>query len=153
MNKPVSKRFLVIGCSVLVLGAATALVLQHYLNQTSTPAMTDKDLYKFKTEMGDKGPSSPTPQVAAVDPKRSVRLAVGNVGLADETSNQELGDLLTAELSHEKNIELVDRQSLQRVLDEIHINLSGLVRAKDAVRVGKLLRADWFLLGTVSVAK
>ena len=45
-------------------------------------------------------------------------------------------------------LELVDRQSLDVVLHELNMNLSGLVRAGDAVRAGKLLNADWFLLGT-----
>src|SRR5207247_925021 len=76
------------------------------------------------------------------------RLAIGNIGLPDDANNAQVADLLTAELSGAKGLELVDRQSLDKVLRELELNLSGLVRAKDAVRVGKLLRADWFLLGS-----
>lgn len=49
-------------------------------------------------------------------------------------------------------MELVERQSIDRVLSEQEMSLSSLIRAKDAVRVGKLLKADWFLLGTTATA-
>ena len=58
--------------------------------------------------------------------------------------------MLTAELTGAKGLELVERQSLDKVLREMAMNLSGLVRARDAVRAGKLLRAEWFLLGTTA---
>ena len=45
----------------------------------------------------------------------------------------------------------MERQSLDRVLRELGLNYSGLVRAQQAVRAGKLLKADWFLLGTARV--
>jgi len=73
---------------------------------------------------------------------------VGWLGLPDETRNGQVADLLTAELTGAKSLELVDRQSLGKVLRELELDLSGIVRAKDAVRVGKLLKADWFLLGS-----
>jgi tetratricopeptide (TPR) repeat protein len=83
-----------------------------------------------------------------VDPSRRIRMAVGWLGLPDEEQNRRAGDLVVADLSSEANLELVDRQSLAAVLREAALGLSGLVRADSAVRVGKLLRADWFLLGT-----
>jgi hypothetical protein len=45
-------------------------------------------------------------------------------------------------------LELVERQELEKVLEELQLSLSGLVRANDAVRAGKLVQADWFLLGS-----
>src|SRR4051812_42456137 len=94
----------------------------------------------------------------AVMPTRSfdssyrVRLAIGGLGSKNEEHNRQIGDLLTAELSSAKALELLERQSVDKILGELNLNISGLVRAKDAVRVGKLLRADWFLLGTVAPA-
>ena len=85
---------------------------------------------------------------ASLPASRSIRLAVGSLGLADDSQNRQLVDLVTAELSGAPGLELVERQSLDKVLAELHMSLSGLFRAKDAVAVGKLLRADWFLLGT-----
>src|SRR5436190_5823531 len=79
-----------------------------------------------------------------------VRLAIGGLGLSDENQNHELADLVLAELSNAEGLAIVDRQSLDKVLRELAMSLSGLVRAKDAVRVGKLLHADWFLLGSAA---
>src|ERR1039458_9954997 len=77
-----------------------------------------------------------------------VRLAIGSLGLADNNQNQQLGDLVTADLTDAPGFNLVERQSLNAVLRELKLSLDGFVRAKDAVRAGKLLKADWFLLGT-----
>ena len=90
--------------------------------------------------------TAPTP----ILPDQKVRLAIGGLGLPDDSMNRQLADLLTAELSRAQGLELVDRQSFDKVLRELELNLSGLVRAKDAVRVGKLLRAEWFLLGSTA---
>jgi hypothetical protein len=77
-----------------------------------------------------------------------VRLAIGWLGLPDELQNEQVGDLVVAQLSSAKNLDLVDRTSLNAVLKEQGMSLSGLTRAQGAVRIGKLLRADWFLLGS-----
>ena len=42
----------------------------------------------------------------------------------------------------------MERRELNAVLQEASLGLSGVVRAKDAARVGALLRADQFLLGS-----
>ena len=68
--------------------------------------------------------------------------------MADDDQNGRLADLVLAELNGAQGLNLVERQSLETVLRELDLSLSGLVRAKDAVRAGKLLKADWFLLGT-----
>ena len=90
--------------------------------------------------------AAPTP----ILPNQKVRLAIGGLGLPSDSMNRQLADLLTAELSRAQGLGLVDRQSFDKVLRELQLNLSGLVRAKDAVRVGKLLRAEWFLLGSTA---
>src|SRR5262249_3257209 len=67
-----------------------------------------------------------------------------------EDENRQLGDLVTAELSNTRGLVMVERQELNRVLNEAAMSLSGIVRAADAVRVGKLLKVDWFLLGSTT---
>jgi len=83
-----------------------------------------------------------------IDLSHPVRLAVGGLGLEDNDQNRQLGDLVTVKLTGAPGFELVERQSLAAVLQELNLNWSGFVRAKDVVRAGKLLKADWFLLGT-----
>ncbi len=78
----------------------------------------------------------------------NTRLAIGTLGLAPEDRNGDLSDLIAARLSATPNIELVERREMNKVLNEAGLSLSGIVRAKDAVHVGALLRADQFLLGT-----
>ena len=90
------------------------------------------------------------PVLAPLELKHPVRLALGSLGLADEEQNGRLSDLVLGELNGAQGLDLVERQSLEAVLSELNLSLSGLVRARDAVRVGKLLKVDWFLLGTAA---
>src|SRR5260221_8818744 len=80
-----------------------------------------------------------------------VRVALGRLGLTDSGKDGVLTDLVTAELGSASDLELVERNSLDRALKEAELSLSGMTRAKDAIRVGRLLRADWFVLGTSSL--
>jgi len=92
--------------------------------------------------------ATPPAALVPLELNRSVRLALGSLGLRDEEANSRLSDLVLTELSGAQGLNLVERQSLEKVLGELNLSLSRFVRAKDAVRVGKLLKADWILLGT-----
>jgi hypothetical protein len=143
-----NKRFLAIAGAVLLLGMISAGALHWYGNiEARLKAPTEQEMYKTAVRIGEvrDRPASP---VVPLNPKRVVRLAVGNVGLASAEANARVSDLLLAQLSGATGLEMVDRQSLDKVLRELRLNIGGLVRAGEAVRAGKLLRADWFLLGT-----
>jgi hypothetical protein len=110
--------------------------------------ITDKDIAEAVASLNG-GNELPTP--AAVIPigmNRPMRLAVGNLGGSDDEQNRKLEDLVVADLTGAPGLEMVERQSLDKVLQELNLGISHLVRAQDAVQVGKLLKADWFLLGT-----
>jgi tetratricopeptide (TPR) repeat protein len=96
---------------------------------------------------------SPAAAPVPIPLSRPVRLAIGGLGLANDEQNNQIADLLASDLKGVQGLELIDRLSLDKVLHETELNLSGLVRAKDAIHVGKLLRADWFLLGTAMHGK
>lgn len=113
--------------------------------QEYSPPASERDIQEGHARMS--GPISPTPAPAPLKPGHAVRLAIGNLGLPEE-QNRVVSDLLLAALSQRSGVELVERQSLEQVLTELQLSLSGLVRAKDALQVGKLVRAEWFLLGT-----
>ncbi|MGB7345209.1 MAG: CsgG/HfaB family protein [Pirellulaceae bacterium] len=53
-----------------------------------------------------------------------------------------LADLLTAELSSADGMELVERDQIDRVLDELKLNAKGLVDRDRASRFGQLSKAD-----------
>ena len=98
----------------------------------------------------------------AVDPERApkqpkAKKAAGPVSVAildydiKLPGNKELGsqmaDILTARLSIEGSIRLVERAKLGTILDEHKLKLSGIVDSDKAVRVGKLVGAQLLLMG------
>jgi tetratricopeptide (TPR) repeat protein len=146
----VSKRFL-IGAIITVLVAVSLGTWLIYWERKSANSLhvtiTQADIRESAVKLGRT--NLPTQSVVTpLDLSQPVRLAIGGLGLADEDQNRQLGELITADLTGAQGFNLVERQSLDAILKEINLNLSGLVRANDAVRVGKLLKADWFVLGT-----
>lgn len=92
-------------------------------------------------------PTNPPSQLSASAPVAPIRLAIGALG-GNAEEGKELADLVAVRLASAKPFELVERQELETALREQAMSFSGLVRATDAVRVGHLARADWFLLGS-----
>src|SRR2546421_4297599 len=72
----------------------------------------------------------------------AVRVALISTGPEKQTSS--LMALAEAKLSADSRIELLDRTSIRRVLEEQKLSLSGLVDAEHAVAAGKLLRVEMF---------
>jgi hypothetical protein len=146
-----NKRFLIL-ISILVAAGGLAWLGFYWYNEhhNTLPPVSENELATHLARQHPDAPGQPAVvSVPPLDPKHPVRLAMGALGFPDDQQNRLLGELLTAELSGAKGLELVERQSLDKALRELELNLSGLLRAKEAVRVGKLLRAEWFLLGTV----
>ena len=56
-------------------------------------------------------------------------------------------DLLISDMANNANIRLVDRERIQKVLDEQNLVKSGAIDAQTAVRVGKLLGAQYMIWG------
>lgn len=135
---------------MLTVGGLAVMLVYRYLDpeRDKRLVMTGKDLAEAARK--HLGEATPLPAPIPVDPKRPVRLAVGALGLVGDEHNRRIADLLLAQLTGAKGLEMVERQELDAVLREMSLNVSGLVRAKDAIRVGKLVRADWFLLGSAA---
>ena len=147
-----NKRYLT-GTIVVILVAIGIAALNALINHNTTlPSFSDQEMSDKRSQMAvESGETNVLPQsVLPLDLSRQVRLAVGGLGLTDQDQNQQLGNLVTAELTGSPGFNLVERQSLDTVLREMNLSLFGFVRAKDAVRAGKLLKVDWFLLGTVA---
>ncbi|MGO8927665.1 MAG: hypothetical protein ACLQU3_12330 [Limisphaerales bacterium] len=141
-----NKRFLLFAALITVAGIGAYFLLQWYIHTNSGP-VTQKDLIEASRRLHIAQPVVQS-VVVPMPTSHSVRLAIGALGLPDDDQNRQLVDLVTAELSGAPGLELVERQSFDAVLRELGLSLSGIARAKDAVRVGRLLRAEWFLLGT-----
>jgi hypothetical protein len=139
-------RFFALVGILLFVGLCVLWFANYYAaSPAKLPAFSASD---YRRDIEQPALATPT----ALDPSSQIRLAIGSLGLPDDAQNRQLGDLVIAKLTSLPGLELVERQALDAVLHEAELSLSGLVRAKDAVRVGKLLRADWFLLGTRSTS-
>jgi tetratricopeptide (TPR) repeat protein len=142
-----SKRFWQAAGLMLACGLVAVIVL-YWWPLPHHGDITPEELRKARLALDGQAPQQP----ATLEPlplAQTVRLAIGSLG-AEPERNQSLADVVTANLTGTPGLDLVERRSLQKVLDELHLSLAGLVRASDAVAVGKLLRADWFLLGTTA---
>jgi hypothetical protein len=146
-----NKRFWIFTCitGLALIGLAA---LYAWINHDSTmPVFSDKEMTDKRLKLAAESGLTNIPEQSVVEPvsmSQPIRLAVGGLGLEDKEQNQELGDLVTADLTGAPGLSLVERQDLDAVLRELHLSLHGFVRAKDAVRAGKLLKVDWFLFGT-----
>ena len=146
-----NKKFLVGATIVVLAGMVSAIFLLRDEKLGDQGGITAIEINQKRAAMAAESGETNAPTQAVlvpIDLSHSLRLAIGGLGLADEDKNRQLGDLVTVNLTDEHGFELVERQSLAAVMQELNLNWSGFVRAKDAVRVGKLLKADWFLLGT-----
>ena len=147
--KAMRKRALLFASLLLVAGmvAAVYLAVPDWDSGPRRFDVSDHDLAAQAAKVGRT--NLPVPLVVEkLDLTKPVRLAIGGLGLADNAANGRLGDLVTADMTGAPGYVLVERNSLNTVLRELNLNWSGFVRAGDAVRAGKLLKADWFLLGT-----
>jgi hypothetical protein len=146
-----SKRFWIFGGLILLAVIGVAALYVWIDSESTLPVFSQKEMNdqeaKMSAQTGQTNLLMPS-ALAPLDMSQTVRLAIGSLGLSDNDHNQRLGDLVTVELTGAPGFNLVERQSLDAVLRELNLSLFGFVRAKDAVRAGKLLKVDWFLLGT-----
>jgi TolB-like protein len=84
------------------------------------------------------------------NPQRIAILGFDNTGKVSEYGDlgNPLRDMLTSDLATVKNLTLVDRQSLEKVLNEQKLNNSQKFDINTATKIGKLLGAQIILTGT-----
>lgn len=133
------------GLALLLVGAAISLFTRWYVQTEHRLVATEQDLIQARLR---RFPGQTNAVLVPIELSRPIRLAAGGLGMQNESDNARLADLLTAELTAAPGLVLVERSSLDKILKELEMSLSGLVRARDAVRVGQLLGADWFVLGS-----
>jgi TolB-like protein len=83
-------------------------------------------------------------------PKRIAIIGFDNSGVKSELGElgEPLSDMLTSDLVDVKNIQMVDRQALQKILNEQSTNNSKNFDLTTATKIGKLLGAELILTGT-----
>lgn len=65
---------------------------------------------------------------------------------------QKIPEFLHSELSRSREIVLVERLSLQTILDEQALTMTGLIDSSTAQVVGKLLRAQYVITGSINMS-
>jgi len=70
-------------------------------------------------------------------------------GFLLQGSGEKISTMLYAFLSSEPGIVLVDREELDRIEDEVLLNMSGMVNQNQAIQVGQLTGAKILVTGTV----
>jgi TolB-like protein len=83
-----------------------------------------------------------------------VRLAIGpffGPAANDELRQaaQLIPELLAADLSHVTRYQLVEREKIQTVWNEMHLGASGLVARDTVTRLGSILACDWVISGSL----
>ena len=94
----------------------------------------------------------PLPAHAASEPKPVYPIAVfafQERGPDTKGLGQQVTDLLFANLAADPDLFLVDREDLKKVLDELELNQSGLVKPDEATQVGHLTGAKVLVTGSV----
>ena len=66
---------------------------------------------------------------------------------ADIGLGSKISDLITGDLSADPELELVEREKLDKILDELGLSLSGIVDETEAARVGQLAGAKILVIG------
>ncbi|WP_317899322.1 FlgO family outer membrane protein [Aurantibacillus circumpalustris] len=61
-------------------------------------------------------------------------------------------DAITVRLSGQKNIKIVERKYLSKIIEEIKLQASGLVDENTAVELGNLVAVKYFIFGSASVS-
>jgi hypothetical protein len=130
-------------------GALLACILLVYFYNWRTGQLLEQDYMLDTNKLASAAQDLPSPvaELPPVDLSRPLRLAVGDLGLP-EAVNGQVCDLVTVQLAQQPRFELVERRELNRVLDELQLGHGRLARAADAIKAGKLVRADWYLLGS-----
>ncbi len=144
------RRFIIGAIAVLLAGIGVAIILS-YEDKPASIGLSQDEVGKKLAELGrplDNINVQTQAVLLPIDLSHPIRLAIGGLGLDDDEKNRQLGDLITVQLTGTPGFDLVERQALANILQELNLSWSGFVRAKDVVRAGKLLKVDWFLVGT-----
>lgn len=73
-----------------------------------------------------------------------------NNSLSDKLDSlgQWLADVLITDLSHVQGLNIIERENIDKVLNEMKLGMAGLVEKKKAIKIGKMLGAELMVLGT-----
>ena len=62
-----------------------------------------------------------------------------------------IADILSANLANQPGIEIVERENLKKVIDELKLSLTGLITETTAAKIGKLAGAHVIVMGSFTL--
>ncbi len=138
------KRPVVLLCAILLLAGGASLTVLHLFNRRSVSVTRVRPPLK--------------PQATIAAPVRlPIRLAIGTVasGSAPRANLRmdALRDLVTVELGRHDGFTLVERREVDRALEEVARSLEQNNEQQIALKAGKMLGCDWFLVDTCPSAR
>ena len=87
--------------------------------------------------------------------KKNIKIAVINFKeIGEESVKAKAGEIIASSLSkyfvNDSDFIFVERNRMDKVFEELKLNLSGVIEEKDIKRVGVILGVDWLITGEVS---
>ncbi len=79
--------------------------------------------------------------------KKMKKVAVFPFDVKGATWGDEFADAISHQFFKQTNIEVVEREAIERILKEQQLSMTGLIDDKQAVKIGKMLGADVIILG------
>ena len=89
------------------------------------------------------------PLITTFDRFTMAVLDLDNLGI-DESLAASVLNLIVSRLANVSYIDLVERGDVQRVIDELRLQNTGITSARDAAEIGRILNAQNVLLGNVN---
>lgn len=83
----------------------------------------------------------------------SAELGLYNVDRQYDYLERALTDMLISDLADTKDIELVERSKVEKLLDEIHFGETGAIDENTVQKAGKALQSDYLIFGYIDKKK
>jgi serine/threonine protein kinase len=138
----------------VLVGLAAALLIGVFAFGTGTPhaKKNEPTQYNDAAVVAAKAADDKDKEKEDEKPARGYPVAIvafEERGLGVKDFGAKIIGLLNAKLGEKEDIFLVDREDLKKSLDELALNISGVVKSNDANRVGQLTGARLLVIGSV----
>ena len=81
------------------------------------------------------------------------KIAVAGFSYSDGRDSRDGGvvaDRMTTELVKAKKFKVIERKEIEKVFEELKVQRSGAIDSDSAKEIGKMLGADWIVVGTLT---
>ena len=128
------------------------LSARHWLGERNTRPTSESSLSGARPLQGEEPPQGPGNAIPAGPVYPAALFLFEERGSGVRDFGAKVTDLLLVSLAAKDEIVLVDREDLKRTLAEAELNLSGVIKADQATRVGHLVGAKLLVIGSVFTA-